>query len=76
MSEKRVTPGTRSEGKNINGGTGMKCLDCVCGIETEDGIWCVRFKGVPSKDMANKCQNFLPRGICESHSSESNGDGI
>jgi hypothetical protein len=43
----------------------MKCLDCICGIETPDGVWCVRFKCIPDRKTARKCRNFLSRSLIE-----------
>jgi hypothetical protein len=38
-----------------------KCLYCICGIKSEDGIWCVRFKGVIPQETAKDCQDFVDR---------------
>ena len=40
----------------------MKCFNCVCAIEGENGeMWCVKYKMVPTGKMADDCRNFLNR---------------
>ena len=39
----------------------MKCAHCICGIKSEDGIWCVRFKGLANDEIAKECQDFVDR---------------
>jgi hypothetical protein len=41
----------------------MKCWDCLCGIESPDGIWCIRFKGIPTKAMAERCREYVNRRV-------------
>lgn len=41
----------------------MKCLDCILAIEVPDGIWCLKFKGLASEEMAISCGDFLARDI-------------
>jgi hypothetical protein len=40
----------------------MKCVDCICAIKImPKGVWCVRFKGVPTKEMVEKCKDFVDK---------------
>jgi hypothetical protein len=39
----------------------LKCLDCICGIKTPDGIWCVKIRKAPSAELAKKCKYFLSK---------------
>jgi hypothetical protein len=39
----------------------MRCTRCICGIKTEDGLWCVKFKGLANDEIAKDCQDFVDR---------------
>ena len=39
----------------------MKCYTCICGIMLPEGIWCVRFKGLATEEMASKCRKFVDK---------------
>jgi len=39
----------------------LKCFNCICAVETPDGLWCIRFKGIPKKMMARECKNFVDK---------------
>jgi len=42
-----------------------KCSDCICGIENDRGIWCVRLKKIPSEREVRQCRRFCPKVILD-----------
>lgn len=52
----------------VNGNM-MKCLDCLMGMETPDGVWCVRFRGLVNEEILKKCREFISKDTM--HSKES-----
>lgn len=64
-------------GKPLAGNAGrsrkeLKCLDCHMGMETSEGIWCLKFKGHVDEEMVEKCEEFANRKIV--HSEEDDKD--
>ena len=47
--------------RSLNNYTTLKCHDCACGIETDEGVWCIRLKRVPERETVKKCKRFLPK---------------
>lgn len=43
----------------------VKCRQCICGIETDDDIWCAVLKRIPSRKDAKRCRRFCPRALLE-----------
>ena len=39
----------------------MKCYDCVFGLELPDGIWCIKYKCIPSDEIIKNCRHFLDK---------------
>ncbi len=48
-------------------GKEMKCTDCLMALDTPDGIWCLKFKGIVTGLTADKCGDFVSKSIinCE-----------
>jgi hypothetical protein len=44
-------------------GNKMKCLACILAIEVPEGLWCIKFRGLASEEMAATCSDFLSRDI-------------
>lgn len=42
-----------------------KSVCCICRIKPDDGIWCVRFKGVVKDEIAKRCRDFVDRSCFE-----------
>jgi hypothetical protein len=55
----------KNRGHRINHISNMKCLDCICGIESPEGIWCIKLKMIPDRKAVKKCRNYLPRALIE-----------
>lgn len=53
-----------------HGPSQVKCRECICGIETNDEIWCAVLKRVPSREEVKRCRRFCPKVILE----DSSGD--
>ena len=54
---------------NTNGNI-LKCLDCLMGMETPDGIWCLKFKGLVNETMAGKCKEFMKKETAQAEESD------
>jgi len=44
-------------------GKEMKCFDCLMAVDTPDGIWCLKFKGIVTELITDKCQEFISKSI-------------
>jgi len=42
-----------------------KCMECICGIENDRGIWCVRLKKIPTPREVKRCRKFCPKVILD-----------
>jgi len=42
-----------------------KCMECICGIENDRGIWCVRLKKIPTPTEVRRCRKFCPKVILD-----------
>jgi hypothetical protein len=51
----------------------MKCLRCICGIRTDESIWCARFKGLVTQEIEAGCQDFVDRS-CFGEFEDQGGD--
>ena len=40
-----------------------KCMQCICGIENDRGIWCARLKKIPASKEVKRCRQFCPKEI-------------
>ena len=44
----------------------VKCIDCLLSMETPEGIWCLKFKGLVNESMAEKCRDFMKKNVSNS----------
>ena len=42
-----------------------RCIECICGIENDRGIWCVRLRKIPSPKEVKRCRKFCPKVILD-----------
>ena len=42
-----------------------KCMECICGIENDRGIWCVRLKKIPTPGEVRRCRKFCHKEILD-----------
>jgi len=52
----------------------MKCYDCICGIELPEGVWCIKYKCIPSEEIINNCRSFADKRKCNPKEMMSDGD--
>jgi hypothetical protein len=38
-----------------------ECRDCICGIENDEGIWCLKLKKIPSPGEVESCRHFYSK---------------
>jgi len=41
---------------------GLRCLRCVCALENEEAVWCVKLKRAPTNRDAKDCPFFVAKG--------------
>jgi hypothetical protein len=39
----------------------LKCLHCICALETNEGLWCIKLRCIPTKETIQKCKNFVDK---------------
>ncbi len=49
--------------KTNNGHEDLKCFGCLMALEMEDGIWCLKFKGMADSSIARNCQDYVGKEL-------------
>ncbi|MCI0564102.1 MAG: hypothetical protein MN733_36970 [Nitrososphaera sp.] len=41
----------------------LKCVDCLMALYMDEGIWCLKFKGLADDSIAKNCEDFVGKDL-------------